>query len=55
MHKITFLASSSAGGAERMTVLYAKILRDFGYHCSIVMVKWGKSPVLLSEYNLLTD
>lgn len=50
MPKITFLASTSAGGAERMTVLYAKILRDYGYQCSIVMVKWGNSPVLLSKF-----
>ena len=50
MPKVTFLASSSAGGAERMTILYAKILRDYGYKCSIVMVKWNKSPVLLSKF-----
>jgi glycosyltransferase involved in cell wall biosynthesis len=49
MPKITFLASCSAGGAERMTVLFAKILHNYGYQCSIVMIKWGKNSVLLPE------
>ncbi len=48
--KITFFSSCTAGGAERMTLLYAKIMRDYGYQCSIVMTKWRNNIVLLPYF-----
>lgn len=37
--KVLFLSSSSCGGAERMTVLYAKILQKAGFLCSVLIYK----------------
>lgn len=50
MKKIVFLSSPNAGGAERMTLLYAKILKARGYKCTIVMTKWKGDNVLLPKF-----
>lgn len=50
MNKIVFLSSPNAGGAERMTLLYAKILYAKGFDCSIVITKWKNDNVLLPEF-----
>lgn len=48
--KIVFVCSSSAGGAERMTVLYAKILKEHGYDCSFLIVKWSSDKLLITDF-----
>lgn len=50
MKKIVFLSSPNAGGAERMTLLYAKILYAKGFNCSIVITRWKDDKVLLPEF-----
>lgn len=34
-----FIATSRVGGAERMSMLYAKILQNHGYSCSVLCIK----------------
>lgn len=50
MKKIIFVSSPTAGGAERMTLLYAKILKKHGYDCHILMTKFKKDKVLLPDF-----
>lgn len=35
---ILFITSSNCGGAERMTLLYAKILKQYGYECKLLIL-----------------
>ncbi len=37
--RILFITLSSCGGAQRMTLLYAKILRQAGYDCRLLIVQ----------------
>lgn len=48
MKKILFFNTSNCGGAERMTILYAKIVHKFGMPCKIFIVakKHEKIPIL---------
>lgn len=39
MKRIVFLTNSSCGGAERVTVLFAKILRDAGFDVTILIYR----------------
>lgn len=50
MKRITFVSSPTAGGAERMTLLYAKILKKHGYDCHILMTKYKGNKVLLPDF-----
>lgn len=49
-YSITFISSPTAGGAERMTLLYAKILYNHGYNCEIVMTQFANDKVLLTNF-----
>lgn len=35
---VLFITSSNCGGAERMTLLYAKILKQYGYECKLLIL-----------------
>lgn len=50
MKKILFICSSSAGGAERMTVLYSKILKNNGFDCSFLITLFPNCPVLVTQF-----
>lgn len=39
MKSILFVLNAGVGGAERMTVLYAKLLQQQGYNCKLVIIK----------------
>lgn len=49
MKKILFVSQGVCGGAERMTLLYAKILKNKGYDCKLLLHINKKKP----EYTLL--
>ena len=50
MKKILFVSSSSAGGAERMTVLYSKILKKSGFDCRFLISSFPSSQILITEF-----
>lgn len=51
MIDILFLVGSAVGGAERMTLLYAKILKDSGFKCKILVSHCPKgTPIQLSTF-----
>lgn len=51
MTDILFLVGSAVGGAERMTLLYAKILKESGFNCKILVSHCPKgTPIQLKEF-----
>lgn len=48
--KILFVVSSSCGGAERMTLTYAKILKSHGYDCHLLVYQNRKKDFLLKPF-----
>ena len=45
---IVFVTGANAGGAERMTVLYAKILRDAGFSAKLLLYQNGSTKSLVT-------
>lgn len=50
MNRIQFLVSSSCGGAERMTLIYAKILKKHGFDCRLLVYQNRKKEFLLKPF-----
>lgn len=48
--KIQFLVNSSCGGAERMTLIYAKILKEQGFDCRLLVYQNRKKEFLLKPF-----
>lgn len=50
MKNILLLSSVTAGGAERMTLLYAKLLRDHGWQCRLLLTCYPHDRALLPAF-----
>lgn len=50
MKKIVFLEGSGHGGAEHMTIQYAKILMSHGYTCSALILQQKRSQNKIQSY-----
>lgn len=48
--RILFVSSPVAGGAERMTVLYARILQSHGYECQMLLTRFKRDKLLLPSF-----
>lgn len=49
-HKICFLVSAGQGGSEHITILYAKILMEHGFDCSLLICKNKGERVYVADY-----
>lgn len=50
MKRISIITSADGGGAERMSLLYGKILERAGYNISLVVIKFPENDFLLSSF-----
>lgn len=50
MKSILFVLNAGVGGAERMTVLYAKLLQQQGYKCSLVIIQERHKPFTMKPF-----
>lgn len=49
-HKVCFLVSAGQGGSEHITILYAKILMEKGFDCSLLICRNKDERVYVADY-----